>query len=132
MLQRAVAAFIGGFALLAFVMSITGVYAVVTYLISRRVKEIAMRRAIGARGQDVLSLLAGPAFLWTTAGVLVGVVGAMLGSGVLRATVTGVLPLDLATVLVTGLSYLVVVGCAICVPAFIALRIDPITALRSE
>jgi hypothetical protein len=47
MLQRAVAAFIGGFALLAFVMSITGVYAVVTYLISRRVKEIAMRRAIG-------------------------------------------------------------------------------------
>jgi ABC-type antimicrobial peptide transport system permease subunit len=132
MLQRAVAAFIGGFALLAFVMSITGVYAVVTYLISRRVKEIAMRRAIGARGQDVLTLLAGPAFLWTTAGVLVGVGGAVVGSGVLRATVTGVLPLNSATVLVTGLSYLVVVGCAICVPAFIALRIDPITALRSE
>jgi ABC-type antimicrobial peptide transport system permease subunit len=56
----------------------------------------------------------------------------MLGSGVLRATVTGVLPLDSATVVVTGLSYLVVVGCAICVPAFIALRIDPVTALRSE
>jgi predicted permease len=132
MLQRAVAAFIGGFALLAFVMSITGVYAVITYLISRRVKEIALRRAIGAGVQDVLSLLAGPALLWTIVGVLVGIVGAMLGSGVLRATVTGVLPLDSATVLVTGLSYLVVVGCAICVPAFIALRIDPVTALRSE
>jgi ABC-type antimicrobial peptide transport system permease subunit len=132
MLQRAVAAFIGGFALLAFVMSITGVYAVITYLISRRVKEIALRRAIGAGVQDVLSLLAGPALLWTIVGVLVGIVGAMLGSGVLRATVAGVLPLDSATVLVTGLSYLVVVGCAICVPAFIALRIDPVTALRLE
>ena len=91
-----------------------------------------MRRAIGARGRDVLSLLAGPVVLWTIAGVLVGVVGAMLGTGLLRATVAGVLPLDSATVLVTGLSYLVVVGCTICVPAFIALRIDPVTALRSE
>ncbi len=54
-------------------MSITGVYAVVAYLISRRVKEIALRRAIGARVQDVLPLLAGPALLWTIAGVLVGV-----------------------------------------------------------
>ena len=113
-------------------MSITGVYAVVTYLTSRRVKEIAMRRAIGARGRDVVSLLAGPAFRWTIRGHLLGVVGAMLGSGVLRATVTGVIPLDTTTVLVTGFSYLVVVGCAICVPAFIALRIDPVIALRSE
>jgi predicted permease len=132
MLQRTVAAFIGGFALLAFVMSITGVYAVVSYLISRQVKEIALRRAIGARVQDILSLLAGPALLWTIVGVLVGVGGAVAGSSVLRATVTGVVPLDAATILVTGLSYLGVVGCAICVPAFIALRIDPVTALRSE
>ena len=131
-LQRAVAALIGGFAILAFVMSITGVYAVVTYLTSRRVKEIALRRAIGARSQDVVSLLAGPAFRWTMAGVLLGVVGAVLGSGLLRATVTGVIPLDTITVVVTGVSYLAVVGCAICVPALVALRIDPATALRSE
>ena len=131
-LQRAVTALIGGFAILAFVMSITGVYAVVTYLTSRRVKEIALRRAIGARSQDVVSLLAGPAFRWTMAGVLLGVVGAVLGSGLLRATVTGVIPLDTITVVVTGVSYLAVVGCAICVPALVALQIDPATALRSE
>ena len=106
--------------------------AVVTYLTSRRVKEIALRRAIGARSQDVVSLLAGPAFRWTMAGVLLGVVGAVLGSGLLRATVTGVIPLDTITVVVTGVSYLAVVGCAICVPALVALRIDPATALRSE
>ena len=132
MLQRAVAALIGGFAILAFVMSITGVYAVVTYLTSRRVKEIALRRAIGARSQDILSLLAGPSLRWTMAGVVVGVAGAVAGSAALRATLTGVVPLDAVTLVVTGVSYVAVVAGAICVPALVALRIDPATALRSE
>ena len=132
MLQRAVAALIGGFAILAFLMSITGVYAVVTYLTSRRVKEIALRRAIGARSQDILSLLAGPSFRWTMAGVVVGVAGAVAGSAALRATLTGVVPLDAVTLVVTGVSYVAVVAGAICVPALVALRIDPATALRSE
>jgi putative ABC transport system permease protein len=132
MLQRAVAALIGGFATLAFVMSITGIYAVVTYLTSRRVKEIALRRAIGARTYDVVALLAGPAFRWTAAGVLVGAAGAVLGSGLLRATVTGVVALNTITVVVIGISYLAVVACAVCVPAVVAMRIDPAAALRSE
>ena len=132
MLQRAVAALIGGFATLAFVMSITGIYAVVTYLTSRRVKEIALRRAIGARTYDVVSLLAGPAFRWTMAGVLVGAAGAVLGSGLLRAAVSGVVALNTITVVVIGISYLAVVACAVCVPAVIAMRIDPAAALRAE
>jgi putative ABC transport system permease protein len=132
MLQRAVAALIGGFATLAFVMSITGIYAIVTYLTSRRVKEIALRRAIGARTYDVVSLLAGAAFRWTMAGVLAGAAGAVLGSGLLRATVPGVVALNTITVVVIGISYLAAVACAVCVPAVVAMRIDPAAALRAE
>jgi putative ABC transport system permease protein len=132
MLQRSVAALIGAFAMLAFVMSITGVYGVVTYLTSRRVREIALRRAIGARGYDVVSLLAGAAVRWTIGGVLAGAAGAIVVSGLLRASMSGVLPLDTITIVLTGVSYVVAVGCAICLPAFIALRIDPAVVLRSE
>ena len=57
--QRAIATLIGGFAALALAMSLSGIYTVITYLVSRRVKEIAVRRAIGATASDVVRSLAG-------------------------------------------------------------------------
>jgi ABC-type antimicrobial peptide transport system permease subunit len=60
--QRALAKLLGGFALVALVMSTSGVYTVVTYVASRRVKEIAVRRAVGANSRDVLQSLAAPTF----------------------------------------------------------------------
>ena len=64
--------------------------------------------------------------------MLVGSAGAVLASSLVRATVTGIVPLDAMTVVATGVAYLAIVGCAICVPAAVALRIDPASALRSD
>jgi putative ABC transport system permease protein len=130
--QRLMATIIGGFAALAFVMSIAGIFAVISFLTSRRLKEIALRRAIGAQGPDVLRLLAGQTFMWTLIGLAVGAVVATLASGAFRAIVPGLLPLDLATVAYTTGAYLVVVATATLVPALQGLRVDPASMLRAE
>ena len=77
--QRAIATLIGGFAALALAMSVSGIYTVITYLVSRRFKEIAVRRAIGATSRHVLRSLAGPTLAWTVVGLVVG--GGRRGGG---------------------------------------------------
>ena len=130
--HRAVTVLLGGFALLALIMSVTGIYTVVSYVISRRTREIALRRAIGATGADVMSLLAGQTFTWTVAGVVAGIAGAIAASSTLRGAVAGIVPLDPALVAGVSMLYLLVVAVAMAVPAIRVLRLDPATALRAE
>jgi hypothetical protein len=77
--QRFVSVLIGSFAALALAMSMAGVFSVVSYLTSRRHKEIAVRRAVGAGSADVMWLLSAQTFQWTLAGLILGV-----GGGVAR------------------------------------------------
>jgi len=130
--QRALAILIGGFAVLALAISLSGIYAVVTYLVSRRVKEIAVRRAIGATATDVVRTLAAPTLRWTIVGLALGAVGAVSGTRLLRAAVTGVLPLEPALMSLVMASYFLVVVAVIAVASRSALRIDPAAALRGE
>ena len=112
--------------------SAAGVFSVVSYLTSRRHREIAVRRAIGAGNADVLWLLSGQTFRWTLAGLIVGVGGGVLASRALRATVTGLADLDMTTIAIPIAGYLIVAAVAMVVPALRALRIDPASALRAE
>jgi len=130
--QRAIAALIGGFAALALLMSLSGIYTVITYLVSRRFKEIAIRRAVGATSADVLWSLAASTILWTLAGLAGGSIGAILGARVLRAVVTGIVPLNVSLMTLIPGVYLAVVCLAIGAAARGALRIDPAAALRAE
>lgn len=130
--HRVVAMLLGAFAALAFVMSIAGIFAVISYMTSRRVKEIALRRAIGAQPSDVIRLLAGQTFGWTLAGLAAGAAAATLASTALRATIPGVVPLDAPLVAIPSVAYLAVVALAALLPALKALRIDPASALRAE
>ena len=129
---RVITILITSLAALAVAMSMAGVFAVVSYLTSRRQKEIALRRAIGAQRGDVLWLLSGQTFRWTLAGLAAGIGGAVLAGGALRATVAGLADLDAAIVAYTCAGYLVVAAAAMLIPAARALRVDPATALRSE
>jgi putative ABC transport system permease protein len=130
--QRFVSVLIASFAALALAMSMAGVFSVVSYLTSRRHKEIAVRRAVGAGNADVLWLLSGQTFRWTLAGLIVGVGGGVLASRALRAAVTGLSDLDMTTIAIPVAGYLIVAAVAMVVPALRALRIDPASALRSE
>ena len=129
---RIVALLIGSVATLALAMSLAGVFAVVSYLTSRRHKEVALRRAMGAQTGDVLWLLSSQTFRWTLVGLAVGIGGAVLASQALGAVVAGLAALDVTVIAVTGAGYLAVAGVAMLVPAVRAARIDPASALRSE
>jgi len=130
--QRAIAFILGSFAFLALFMSVTGVFTVVTYLTSRRTKEIAIRLTLGAESRRVLRLLAGQTLLWTVIGLVLGLAGSVAASTALRATLRGLVRLDPVMLgFVAGL-YLVLVTAAICLPAMKALRVDPASTLRVD
>jgi ABC-type antimicrobial peptide transport system permease subunit len=130
--QRAIATLIGGFSALALAMSISGIYTVITYLVSRRVKEIAVRRAIGASSGDVMWSLASSTLRWSIAGLAAGVLGAFASSRVLHAAVAGVIPLDATLMAGLTTAYVAVVVLAVAAAARGALRIDPAAALRGD
>jgi len=129
---RMIAGLLGAFASLALFMSVTGVYTVVSYLTSRRTKEIAIRVAVGAKTRDVLRLVGTQTLIATFAGLGFGLVGSIASAAALQRTLAGVMRVEpLTLVLVSGL-YLAVVISAICVPALKALRVDPSTVLRID
>lgn len=127
-----IAGLLGMFALVALVVSTMGIYTVVVYLTSRRFKEIAVRRAMGATASDVLALLAGPTALWTVAGLAAGMLGAFAAAGALRATVLRTASLDPLMIGIIAIVYIAIVAPAVCIPAARAVRFDPSAVLRSE
>jgi predicted permease len=129
---RVIATLLGAFAALAFVMSVSGIFTVVSYVTTRRVREIAVRRAIGARPSDIVRLLAGQTFGWAAAGLVAGAAASVAASSVLRATIPGLARLDAVLVVPVCATYLAVVALAMTWPALRALRVDPATALRAE
>jgi putative ABC transport system permease protein len=130
--QRAITALTGGFAVLALVISLSGLYTVVTYLVSRRFKEIAVRRAVGATATDLVRSLVSPTLRWAAAGLMAGAAAGVGGGRVLTAAVTVVTPVDAAlTATVVGI-YLLVVLAVLGAASRSALRIDPAAALRAD
>jgi putative ABC transport system permease protein len=122
----------GIFSILALLLAAVGLYGVVAYAVSRRTREIGIRIALGAGGDDVVGMVmregAGPALL----GVVVGLGTSWFASRALASLLYGVEPQDpLVLALATGI-LLVVVAAATLVPARHASRVAPSVALREE
>jgi putative ABC transport system permease protein len=123
---------VGGFAALAAVLSLVGLYAVVSFSVAQRLHEMAVRIALGARPADLLRLVLTDALRLAAAGILIGIVAAFLLTRYLEVLLYGVPPRDSATFLVVAVLLLLaaLLGCAI--PARRAMTVDPTTALRAE
>jgi putative ABC transport system permease protein len=130
--HRVLAELVGSFAILALAISVAGVFTVVTYAIARRIREIAVRRAIGAGNVDVVWLLSRQTLRWSIVGLIVGTAAAVAASRALGAIVPGLVSLDAPIVLTVIAAYVIVITLAMSVPVRRALRIDPATALRAE
>jgi len=123
---------IGSFALLALLLASVGVYGLISFTVTQRVPEIGVRLALGADPWQVFSLVIGQGLRLAVLGVAVGLVAAAgaarLVSGLLFATSTTdpVIYASLAVLLLT------MAALACYVPARRAMRVDPMTALRSE
>lgn len=120
------------FAVFAVTMAAAGIYGVISYAVGQRTQEIGIRVALGAKGADVLGMVARQGIGMIAVGVAVGSVGAFVLGRILANAVTGVSgadPLTIAGVVVVFGSAALV---ATLVPARRAIQIDPVTALRSE
>ena len=120
------------FACTALVLAMTGVYAVISYSVTRRYQEIGVRIALGAQSSDVIKLIVGHGIKLVGIGILVGVAGAIIMTRFISSLLFGVGAIDPVTFALTAVVLLVVAFLACYIPARKAIRIDPATALRAE
>ena len=123
---------LGLFAALALVLSAIGIYGVLSYVVSRRTREIGIRLAIGAGRGQVLQMVLGTGLVLSLSGVALGLVGAALLTRVMRGLLHGVTPGDPATFAAVALGLSAVALAASLVPAWRATRVDPVVALKTE
>jgi predicted lysophospholipase L1 biosynthesis ABC-type transport system permease subunit len=123
---------VGIFATLAVTLAVVGLYAVVSFSVAERIREMGLRLALGARPSNLLSLVLREALTLVGAGVGIGVVAALLLTQLLQTLLFGVGARDPATFVLAPAILLAagVLGCL--APAFRAMRVDPAAALRSE
>jgi ABC-type antimicrobial peptide transport system permease subunit len=113
-------------------LSITGIYGLSAYTVSRRSREIGIRMAIGARPAQVLASVFGRIGTLITAGALVGLALGIAAAGVLASVVYQASPRDPIVIGAAVLSISLVAFAAAYGPARRAMRIDPVRALRQD
>jgi len=130
--SRIVAALSGSLGALALLLASIGVYGMVSYGISRSVREIGIRMALGADGAEVMSLVLRQSMRPVVIGGLVGVVGCAAVSWVFSSMLFGLSARDPIAFISVPLFLLVVALVASYIPARRAMRVDPVVALRYE
>jgi predicted permease len=122
----------GSFGAVALLLTVFGLYGVLSYTVERRRREIGVRMALGAERRDVLGLVLREAAQLVGAGLVVGLAGAFACSRVLETMLYGVRPGDPLAVAGACAAMVVTSMAASHLPAARAASVDPIEALRSE
>jgi putative ABC transport system permease protein len=114
----------------ALLLAVTGVYGVLSYVVSQRVHEIGVRMALGAERRDVVGLVVRHGLSLTVTGVVFGLIGAFAVTRVLRAQLYGVSPTDPLSFAGLATALMLVGFLASYLPARRAAAVDPMVALR--
>jgi putative ABC transport system permease protein len=130
--QRFSALLLGVFAGVALLLAAVGIYSVLSYIVRRRSREIGIRRALGARTSDVLRLVIVEGMSPVLVGVAAGTTAALASARVMSTLVFGVSASDPLTLAAVGATLALVALMASLVPAYRALRLDPVNVLRAE
>jgi predicted permease len=120
------------FSLLALLISMIGLFGLMSYTVARRTKEIGIRMALGAQRGAVLRSVIRETLSLVAGGVLIGVVAASWLARFVASQLFGLKPNDSTTIVLAVLVMTVVATIAGYLPARRASRVDPMTALRHE
>jgi predicted permease len=131
-LDRARAVALALFAGLALLLVSLGVYGVMAYSVSRRLREMGIRLALGARPQSVAGLVLRRAALLAGAGILLGAFGVYASGRLIAAELHGTDPMDPLTLAGSAALLLAVASIASYLPARRASRVDPVAVLHLE
>lgn len=123
---------LSGFAFLAVILALVGLYGLMAFTVKQRTNEIAIRLAIGSSRTRVLALILSQGLRLTALGLLIGLAAAFALTRLVAAWLFEVNALDPLTFLFVPISILVVASAACFIPAWSASRIHPIQTLRQE
>lgn len=130
--RRLSAMLLAGFAAVALLLAAIGIYGVISYTVRQSTREIGIRMALGGQRRQVFLLVISRGMTLAAIGLALGAVGAIGGTRLVRQMLFDVSPYDPATFVAGVLLLGATAFIACCVPAWRAMRVDPVNALRHE
>lgn len=130
--QRFNALLLGVFAIVAITLAALGVFSVISYAVTLRTREIGIRMALGAPVANVLALVLRKGLALALAGILIGLVGAIVLTRLMKSLLFEVSTTDPLTFVLVSVMVLIAALIASYIPARRATQVDPLVALKSE
>ena len=121
---------ISGF--LALLLSVLGIYGLVSYSVAQRTREIGIRIAIGAQKKDIFKLIIIQTMKLIVVGLVLGLIGAFILTRATTSFLYGVSPTDATTFILITLLLTLIALIACSFPARKAIKVDPMDALRYQ
>ena len=123
---------LAGFAVLAVVLAIIGIYGVTSYAVAGRTQEMGIRMALGARAPQVVTLVVRQSMTMIGLAIVVGLVASLGATRLLEAQLFGIRATDPVIYAIVPIALAAVALVACYIPARRASRVDPVATLRAD